>query len=74
MPQALPVPPPGFDRLTVEEQIEYLEALWDHISANAEKVQIPTWHRQVIEARMNESLSGLDEKTWEEFEGELDKE
>ena len=28
MSQALPIPPPGFDELSVEEQINYVEALW----------------------------------------------
>ena len=28
MSQARPIPPPGFDELSVEEQINYVEALW----------------------------------------------
>jgi hypothetical protein len=33
MSQTLPIPPPGFDGLSIEEQIEYVEALWEHIVA-----------------------------------------
>ncbi|MDX6447193.1 MAG: hypothetical protein QOH71_4267 [Blastocatellia bacterium] len=28
--QALPLPPPGFDSLSVDEQIDYVQSLWDH--------------------------------------------
>ena len=74
MSLALPVPPPGFDRLTVEEQIEYVEALSHHISASVDKVEIPDWHRRIIETRLKESRDDLGEETWEEFEKEFDSE
>jgi len=34
MSQSIPMPPPGFDALTVEEQIDYVQSLWDHIAAH----------------------------------------
>jgi hypothetical protein len=37
MAQPLPMPPPGFDELPVEEKIDYVQALWDRIAANAER-------------------------------------
>jgi hypothetical protein len=33
MGQPLTVPPPGFDDLPVEDQIDYVQALWDRIAA-----------------------------------------
>ena len=32
MPKAIRNPLPGFDDLTVGEQIDYVQALWEHIS------------------------------------------
>jgi len=34
----LPMPPPGFDALTVEEQIGYVQSLWDYIAAHPAQV------------------------------------
>jgi hypothetical protein len=31
MPQALPVPPPGFDPLSIDDPIDYVQSLWDRI-------------------------------------------
>lgn len=29
MTNPVPLPPPGFDALSVDEQIEYVQSLWD---------------------------------------------
>jgi hypothetical protein len=29
MPNPVPLPPPGFDDLSVEEKLDYLQSLWD---------------------------------------------
>ena len=52
MLESLPMPPPGFDALTVEEQIDYVQSLWDHIAAHPEQVPVPDWHRQVLDERL----------------------
>ena len=41
MKPVVPNPPPGFDELSVEEQIRYVDALWDRISAA--RVEAPLW-------------------------------
>lgn len=70
--QSLPMPPPGFDALTVEEQIDYVQSLWDHIAAHPEQVPVPDWHRQVIAERLASYHANPSEgKTWEEFEAAL---
>jgi putative addiction module component (TIGR02574 family) len=73
--QSLPVPPPGFDALTVEEQIDYVQSLWDHIAAHPEQVPVPDWHRQVIAEHLASYQANPNEgKPWEEFEeGLLEK-
>ena len=70
--QSLPLPPPGFDALTIEEQIDYVQLLWDHIAARPEKVPVPEWHKQILDERLSSYRANPTEgKAWEEFEEEL---
>jgi putative addiction module component (TIGR02574 family) len=50
MSQTLPIPPSGFDALTIEEQIDYVQSLWDHIAARP--IPVPDWHREVLAERL----------------------
>lgn len=52
MSQALPLPPPGFDALSIDEQIDYVQSLWDHIAARPEDVPVPDWHREILAERL----------------------
>ena len=45
MSKPLPIPPPGFDDLSVEEQIDYVQSLWQWIAASPKQVPVPDWHR-----------------------------
>ena len=36
MANPVPLPPPGFDDLSVDEKIDYLQSLWDRIAATPE--------------------------------------
>lgn len=47
-----PTPPPGFDDLPVDEQIDFAQFLWDRIAATSEQVPVPEWHRQIICERL----------------------
>ncbi len=52
MTNELPLPPPGFDDLPVEDQIEYVQSLWDRIAAKPDQVPVPDWHRQELAKRL----------------------
>lgn len=52
MAEPLRLPPPGFDDLSVDEQIEYVQRLWDRISIHAEQGPLPDWQRQLLEERL----------------------
>ncbi|HYO15899.1 MAG TPA: addiction module protein [Thermoanaerobaculia bacterium] len=52
MARSLPLPPPGFDDLSVEEKLDYLQSLWDRICAHPAEVPVPDWHRKVIQERL----------------------
>src|SRR5262245_40332150 len=54
MANSLPLPPPGFDDLSIDEQIEYVQSLWDRIAATPEQVPVPQWHREILDERIKE--------------------
>ena len=52
MSKMTPVPPPGFESLPVDEQIDYVQSLWDRIAASPERVPVPEWHLRIIQERL----------------------
>ena len=68
----LPLPPPGFDDLSVDDQIDYIQSLWDRIVAEPDQVPVPDWHRQVIRQRMADQENSPSEgQPWEEVRDEI---
>ena len=71
MSQALPLPP-GFDALSVDEQIDYVQTLWDRIAAHPEDVPVPDWHREILAERLTAQRANDDQGAeWEDFEKDL---
>jgi putative addiction module component (TIGR02574 family) len=54
MSQPVPLPPPGFDELSVDEKIDYLQSLWDRIAATPETVPVPEFHREILDQRLKD--------------------
>ncbi len=61
----IPNPPPGFEELSKEEQIEYLQELWNQISADESEVPVPQWHRDIVRARMT-TIDDEATESWED--------
>jgi len=75
MSQTIQLPPAGFDALSVEEQIDYLQSLWERIAAQPEQVPVPDWHREVLAERLAAISRSPDEgKNWDDFDREPTKE
>ncbi|HET8783901.1 MAG TPA: addiction module protein [Pyrinomonadaceae bacterium] len=75
MSHKIPFPPPGFDQLSIEEQIDYAGDLWDHVISEPERVPTPEWHKQILAERLARNRSSGDEgMPWEEFEKKLEQE
>ena len=75
MASRLPIPPPGFDELPVEDQIDYVQGLWDHIAAAANQVPLYDWQRQLLEERLAEHRASPDDTlSWDEVLDEIKKE
>jgi putative addiction module component (TIGR02574 family) len=65
-------PPPGFDTLSIDEQIDYVQCLWDHIAARREEAPVPDWHREILAERLAAHHADKNQgKNWEEFEKDL---
>ena len=66
MPDTVPIPPPGFDDLSAEEKIEYVQSLWDRIAATPSQVATPRWHQDVLSDRLKEADLNPDSgESWE---------
>lgn len=72
MAQKVPNPPPGFDELTVNEKLDYVQSLWDRIAANPDTIPVPDWHLDLIEERLrsNRTQAGTG-RLWSEVRDEL---
>jgi hypothetical protein len=68
--EPLQVPPAGFDELSVDEQLSYLESLWDHIAAQPERVPIPGWHLRIVRERME---SDSPRRSWPEVRRDIEE-
>jgi putative addiction module component (TIGR02574 family) len=52
MSKIVPTPPAGFDDLSVEEQIDFVQSLWDRIASTPEQVPVPEWHKRILRERL----------------------
>jgi putative addiction module component (TIGR02574 family) len=72
MGRAASLPPPGFDEMSVEDKIDYVEALWDRIAANESQVPVPQWHRDVLRERIADYQADREQgRPWEDVEADL---
>ena len=66
------MPPPGFGDLSVDEQIEYVQDLWDWIAARPEDVPVPEWQKEMIEERLRQHEANPEDTVpWEEVRARL---
>ncbi|MDH5739505.1 MAG: addiction module protein [Nitrospira sp.] len=72
MPKPIPSPPPGFDELTVDERIDFVQSLWDRIAATPEQVPVPDWHRKIIRERLESYRTNPDAgRSWTDVRTEI---
>ena len=74
MSKQVAIPPPGFDDLSIDEQIEYVQSLWERIAADPSKVPVPDWHRKILKDRLKayreEPEGGA---TWDQVREEIER-
>ena len=67
MAHSLPLPPPGFDALPVEDRIDYVQSLWDHIAASVGRFPLQQWQQTLLEERLAAHRRSPDAaRPWEE--------
>ncbi len=54
MGNVLRVPPPGFDGLSTEDKIEYVQSLWDHIASDVDRVPLTDWQERLLDERIKD--------------------
>ena len=74
MAKTMPIPPPGFDELSAEDKIDYVQSLWDRIAASPEELPVPEWHKQIISERLAAYRANPSEgRTWEQVRTDLEQ-
>ena len=51
----------NMDELSIQEKIQIMESLWVELSKNADKVESPDWHKNVLQERENNIKEGKDQ-------------
>lgn len=63
---------PGFDDFSVEEKLDYLQALWGRIVSQPSQVPLPDWHREILAERIATYRAGKgSSRPWNEFREEI---
>ena len=71
MGDALPLPP-GFNDLSPEEKIEYVQSLWDHIASDVESVPLTDWQEKLLGERLKDLSDNPDAGIpWEEVRADI---
>jgi putative addiction module component (TIGR02574 family) len=74
MKNAIALPPAGFEQLSADQQIDYVQALWDRIAETQRKIPSPDWHRDVVRDRIAEHVADpVSGRSWAEISSELDQ-
>jgi hypothetical protein len=72
MSSPLSVPPTDFDEPSRDEQVELAEKPSDYVSPYEYYVDIPEWHRKILDKAMARyEAVGIEGRSWEEIEQEL---
>lgn len=60
--------------MSISEKLQLMETLWADLSRNAETLESPEWHREVLEERESRIASGEARfSEWEEAKADIRK-
>ena len=60
------------EKMTLEEKLRAMEALWADLSRNEQDIQSPPWHEQLLKEREERVKSGQEKfENWEDAKREL---
>lgn len=68
----MPVPDLPLNDMTVEENLQTMEAIWENLSANPEQIESPGWHEEELRIREAQVASGeVQFVDWEKAKEEI---
>lgn len=47
--------------MSIEEKLQTMEALWDDLCKNADRIKSPSWHQEILDERERSLKNGDDE-------------
>jgi hypothetical protein len=60
------------EKMTLEEKLRAMEALWASLSRKEQDIQSPSWHERVLKEREERVKSGQEKfENWEDAKREL---
>jgi hypothetical protein len=60
------------EKMTLEEKLRAMEALWASLSRKEQDIQSPPWHEQILKEREERVKSGQEKfENWEDAKREL---
>ncbi|MFZ1218083.1 MAG: addiction module protein [Chthoniobacterales bacterium] len=54
----MPIPSIPPDKMSVEEKLQTIEAIWESVSATPEDIESPVWHEKELRVREAQIASG----------------
>lgn len=72
MAKMVSIPPVGFEDLTPDEKVQYVQDLWDYVVADASTVPVPDWHHRILDERLAEYHAAPHEgRAWPQVRDQL---
>ncbi|MBN1293126.1 MAG: addiction module protein [Candidatus Latescibacteria bacterium] len=60
------------DKMSVEDKIRTMEAIWEDLCKKADSIPSPDWHKDVLQQRENQIKNGEDEfMDWNEAKKQI---
>ena len=60
------------DRMTLEEKLRAMDALWENLSRNEKNIPVPQWHKELLDERERLVKEGKAKfMDWETAKGQI---
>lgn len=60
--------------MTLPEKLELLEAVWSEIASDPDQVEVPQWHKEILDERQRAFEEGRDKAIdWDEAKRQIEK-
>ena len=70
----MPLPPHGFDELSAEQRVNYVQSLRDHIAADEDGIPVADWHTAVLRQRLRDQETQPDDTLdWDGLRDKLER-